>query len=184
MIRRSFHYHIPPETPQRPVPCGGSAGSRGEVLCSMAEFRPPHADTLRANDGTGDQECPAPHFPDVLRALANRLLNDRGQARHPPRDLFRRIQARERVWLRDHPKPFVPPSVELLSFPVESGLWMFLETFPDLSRAGTAKAWKHPRFPLGGGADEALCAATLAGFWRCPPREVGPAKPNSALRAS
>ena len=184
MIRRSFHYHIPPETPQRPVPCGGSAGSRGEVLCSMAEFRPPHADTLRANDGTGDQECPAPHFPDVLRALANRLLNDRGQARHPPRDLFRRIQARERVWLRDHPKPFVPPSVELLSFPVESGLWMFLETFPDLSRAGTAKAWKHPRFPLGGGADEALCAATLAGFWRCPPREVGSAKPNSALRAS
>lgn len=43
MIRRSFHRHIPPETPQRPVLFGGSTGSLGEVLCSLVEFLPPRA---------------------------------------------------------------------------------------------------------------------------------------------
>jgi hypothetical protein len=43
MIRRSFHRHGHPETPQRPVLFGGSTGSRGEVLCALVEFLPPGA---------------------------------------------------------------------------------------------------------------------------------------------
>lgn len=62
MIRRSFHRHGHPETPQRPVLCGGSSGSRSEVLCSLVEFHPPRADALRAKDATDDQKFPGPPF--------------------------------------------------------------------------------------------------------------------------
>jgi hypothetical protein len=67
---------------------------------------PGRKDALRAKDATGDKECPAPAFPEVLEGSTNRLPSDRGQARHPSRDLFHRNQARKRVWLRDHPQTF------------------------------------------------------------------------------